>query len=70
MPGTIYHRPAPGEPAFAEPGQPVAKLQTIALIEVMKTFTPIKAPQAGTLERWGVADGEAVDADAVVAWLK
>lgn len=70
MAGTIYHRPAPGEPAFAEPGQPVRKQQTLALIEVMKTFTPIHAPRDGVLARWGVGDGDAVEADAAVAWLK
>ncbi|MCP4809826.1 MAG: hypothetical protein GY913_25410 [Proteobacteria bacterium] len=70
MAGTIYHRPAPGEPAFAEPGQPVKARQTLALIEVMKTFTQIQAPRAGVLARWGVGDGEAIDGDTPVAWLK
>ena len=70
MAATVYHRPAPGEPDFVELGASVARLGTVALIEVMKTFTPVKAPQAGVLERWAVEDGGAVEADAVICWLR
>ncbi len=70
MAATVYHRPAPGEPAFFELGAEVPRLGTVALIEVMKTFTPVKAPQAGVLERWAVADGGSVEADAVICWLR
>ena len=30
-------------------------------LEVMKTFTPIQAPEAGTVLRWLVEDGEGVE---------
>ncbi len=41
IPGTFYRKPAPGEPAFKSEGDTVAAGDTIGLIEVMKTFTPI-----------------------------
>jgi len=70
MAGTIYHRPSPGDPAFVEVGAPVARLGTVALMEVMKTFTAIKADAPGTLERWNVEDGGSVEAEGVIAWLR
>ena len=41
----------------------------LGLIEVMKTFTPVKAGVAGVLERFASGDGAAVSAGAVVAWI-
>lgn len=70
MAGTIYQRPSPGDPAFVEIGARVERLETLALMEVMKTFTPIKADPAGVLERWGVDDGGSVDSDGVIAWIR
>ncbi len=70
MAGTIYQRPTPADPPFVEVGVVVKRLQTLALMEVMKTFTPIKADQAGTLERWGVDDGGSVEAETPVAWIR
>jgi acetyl-CoA carboxylase carboxyltransferase component len=70
MAGTIYHRPSPADPAFAEPGQSLPPRATVALIEVMKTFTGLTVPDGGTLERYAVADGASVDPDQVVAWLR
>ena len=69
MAGAVYLAPAPGEPAFVQIGQTVQRNATVALVEVMKTFTPLKAPQAGTVRRFDVSDGDAVEADAVVLWL-
>jgi len=39
--GRFWHRPAPGDPAFVEPGSVVTEGQTIGLLEVMKTFTQL-----------------------------
>jgi biotin carboxyl carrier protein len=61
--GRFYHRPAPGEPAFAPPGAVVAEGQPVGLIEVMKTFThvPYRAgtslPPRARIVRWLVVDG-------------
>ncbi|MED5373515.1 MAG: biotin/lipoyl-containing protein [Myxococcota bacterium] len=70
MAGTVYLAPGPGEDNFVQTGQAVAKNARVALIEVMKTFTPITAPQGGVLERLAVQDGDTVDAGAPVAWLR
>ena len=70
MTGTLYRRPAPDQPEFAPAGQAVDAKKTIALIEVMKTFTPLSAPSAGTIERWLVDDAAPVEAGQPVAWIK
>jgi acetyl-CoA carboxylase carboxyltransferase component/biotin carboxyl carrier protein len=68
--GTVWLRPKPGEPAFAAVGTRVAPNATLLLVEVMKTFTPARAPVAGTVERVLVAEGEAVEAGAPLVWIK
>ncbi|MBL4818319.1 MAG: propionyl-CoA carboxylase [Deltaproteobacteria bacterium] len=40
--GMLYLRPSPTEPLFVEEGQVIQPGQTVALIEVMKCFHPIK----------------------------
>jgi len=61
--GRFYHRPAPGEPAFADAGALLADGQPIGLIEVMKTFThvPYRAgaglPARARLVRFVASDG-------------
>ena len=57
MTGALYLRPAPDQPAFAPVGSVVAARDVVALIEVMKTYNPIKAPEGGTIIRWLVEDG-------------
>lgn len=39
--GRFYARPAPGKPLFVKPGDVIATGQTVALLEVMKTFNRI-----------------------------
>lgn len=70
MEGTVYVRPSPGAPPFVAIGQEVAAGERLALIEVMKTFTAVRSPVAGTLLRLDVADGSAVDHAHVLAWLR
>ncbi|MCB9794186.1 MAG: propionyl-CoA carboxylase [Alphaproteobacteria bacterium] len=70
MAGTLYRRPSPGEPLFVEEGKRVERLGVIALLEVMKTFSPVQAPERCVVERWLVPDGGAVEADTVIAWLR
>ncbi len=47
LPGVLYLSPAPGAPAFKAPGDNVAVGDTLALIEVMKSYIPIEAEEAG-----------------------
>lgn len=60
LPGTFYHRSAPGQPPFKAPGDAVAPGDTLGLIEVMKTFTPVAAEAAGRFVRFLIDDGDAV----------
>ncbi|NCG21178.1 MAG: hypothetical protein GWP91_19375 [Rhodobacterales bacterium] len=68
--GTVYLYPEPGAPAFAAVGAIVAAQSTLALIEVMKTFNPVRSPRVGTLERVLVTDGEGVEAGQALAWIR
>jgi acetyl-CoA carboxylase biotin carboxyl carrier protein len=61
MVGVAYLMPEPGSPPFVSPGQAVAAGQTVMLIEAMKTFNQIKAPNAGTVTRVLVANGQPVE---------
>ncbi|TVQ90155.1 MAG: hypothetical protein EA397_14235 [Deltaproteobacteria bacterium] len=68
--GTLYLRPAPDKPPFAQVGDRLAPQATVGLVEVMKTFTPVRAPMAGELVRICVDDGGAVEAGAVLFWIR
>ena len=60
IPGTFYRRPAPDQPVFASEGAAVAAGDTVGLIEVMKTFTPVTAEEAGTIVAFHVENEDAV----------
>lgn len=60
LPGTFYRSPSPGEPVFKSEGDAVAVGDTIGLIEVMKSFTPVVAEEAGTLAAFHVDNEDAV----------
>ncbi|MCH2102130.1 MAG: hypothetical protein MK209_09435 [Planctomycetes bacterium] len=47
--GRFYRRSAPGEPVFAEPGEDLQVGRTVGLLEVMKTFNPVKYQPGATL---------------------
>lgn len=57
IPGIFYRKPAPDQPAFKNEGEAVAVGDTVGLIEVMKTFTPVVAEEAGRVVRF-VAENE------------
>ncbi|MEZ4236753.1 MAG: carboxyl transferase domain-containing protein [Myxococcota bacterium] len=67
--GTVYLRPDPGAPAFADEGAAVVRAATLGLVEVMKTFTPVRAPRDGVLLRVLVADGAAVQRGEPLFWV-
>ena len=68
--GTIYLRPEPGSPTFVTEGAEIGLRATIALVEVMKTFTPVRAPLAGTVVRVCVDDGAPVEAGDALFWMR
>ena len=57
LPGTFYRRPSPDKPAYKNDGDMVAVGDVIGLIEVMKSFTEVKAEVAGKIIKF-VADNE------------
>jgi len=61
MVGTVYVRPSPDSDAFFNVGDKVKAGDTVLLIEAMKTFNPIKAPNSGTVTKVLVEDGQPVE---------
>ena len=49
MMGAFYRAPKPGMPPFVEVGAFVSKDSTLCLIEVMKTFNPVRAGVEGRI---------------------
>lgn len=70
MVGTIYLSPAPGEPPLAKIGDTVAAGQPLMLIEAMKTFNEVKAPQAGKLVNVAVESGQPVEFGEILAIIE
>jgi acetyl-CoA carboxylase biotin carboxyl carrier protein len=60
IPGTFYRKPAPDQPLFKTEGDSVAVGDTLGLIEVMKTFTPVVAEEAGRVVAFHVENEDAV----------
>jgi len=60
LPGTFYRSSSPGQPPFKNEGDAVTAGDTIGLIEVMKTFSPVLAEEDGTLVAFHVENEDAV----------
>ena len=58
--GIFYRRPAPEEPAFVEEGAAIERGKVLGLVEVMKCFNQVKAPEAGRVARILVTDAAEV----------
>lgn len=63
MVGVAYLSPEPGAKPFVTIGAKIKSGDTVALIEAMKTFNPIKSDKEGTVKEILVADGAAVEFD-------
>jgi acetyl-CoA carboxylase biotin carboxyl carrier protein len=59
--GIFYRRPQPGAPAYVEEGSLVEEDTTVALIEVMKLFNPVKAGRRGRIHRVCAENGQLVE---------
>lgn len=68
--GAVWLRPEPGAEPFAVQGRFVGRGDPLFLVEVMKTFSPVRSPERGVIERVLVDDGEAVEAGAPLVWLR
>jgi acetyl-CoA carboxylase biotin carboxyl carrier protein len=60
LPGVFHRAPAPDKPPFKSEGDAVAAGDTVGLIEVMKTFTPVLAEEGGRLVKFLVENEDAV----------
>lgn len=63
MVGVVYLAPEPGAKPFVTIGTSVKAGDTVALVEAMKTFNPIKSDKDGVVKEILVADGAAVEFD-------
>ncbi len=63
MVGVVYLAPEPSAKPFVKVGSHVSAGETVALVEAMKTFNPIKATHDGVVKEILVADGAAVEFD-------
>ena len=60
LPGTFYRKPAPDKPTYKNEGDVVAVGDVIGLIEVMKSFTEVKAEVAGKIVKFHADNEEPV----------
>jgi biotin carboxyl carrier protein len=70
MAGSFWSRPTPDADSFVAPGDTVAAGDTVALVEVMKTFSPIRVTEAGEWVPGSVSDGDGIRGGEVVGWLR
>ncbi len=63
MVGVAYLAPEPGAKSFVSVGASIKVGDTVALVEAMKTFNPIKADKDGVVKEILVTDGQAVEFD-------
>lgn len=61
MPARFYRSPAPDEPPFIEIGDAVAAGDSIATLEVMKTYNDVEAPFDCEILEIFIEDGDAVE---------
>lgn len=63
MVGSFYRRPSPDAPPFVEVGTRVKAGDPLCLIEVMKLYTTISAPDDGVIEAIAAEDASPVEFD-------
>jgi 3-methylcrotonyl-CoA carboxylase beta subunit len=70
MAGSYWSRASPESKAFAAEDALVEAGDTVGLVEVMKTFSPIRAATTGTWVSGSVEDGGSISAGDVIGWLR
>lgn len=70
MVGVVYLAPEPGAKHFVNVGDTVKAGDTIALVEAMKTFNPIKSDVDGVIKEILVNDGITVEFDTPIAVIE
>jgi acetyl-CoA carboxylase biotin carboxyl carrier protein len=61
MVATFYRSPAPGEPAFVEPGTRISVGQTVCILEAMKLMNELEAEVSGEVVEILVENGTPVE---------
>ena len=67
LPGVFYRSPSPEEPNYKEVGDTVKAGDVIGLVEVMKTYTEVKAEVDGTITSFSVDNEDAIMPGQVLA---
>ena len=70
MEGSFWSKPSPDQAPFVQVGAAIAVGEVIGLIEVMKTFTPVRAQRSGVLQRWLVEEGGGVSIGQPICLVK
>ena len=70
MVGVAYLSPEPGAKPFVHVGDNVKAGDTVALVEAMKTFNPIKSDIDGVVKEILVTDGTAIEFDTPIAVIE
>ena len=70
MVGVAYLTPEPGAKPFVNVGDTVKVGDTVALVEAMKTFNPIKSDIDGVVKEILVTDGAAVEFDTPIVVIE
>ena len=70
MVGVVYLAPEPGAKHFVEVGDSVKAGDTVALVEAMKTFNPIKSDVDGVVKEILVSDSAAVEFDSPIVVIE
>lgn len=69
LPGVFYRSASPEEPNYKEVGDTVKAGDVIGLVEVMKTYTEVKAEVGGTIASFVVENEDAIMPGQVLAEL-
>ncbi|WP_430440860.1 biotin/lipoyl-containing protein [Shinella sp.] len=70
LPGVIYLSSSPEAAPFKTEGDPVAAGETVALVEVMKSFLPVEADAAGTFLGYSVESGANIEPGEAVCQIE
>lgn len=70
MPGIFYRKGSPDDPPYKEEGDMVVIGDTLGLIEIMKSFSPVEAGVAGRLVRFLVESGDTIDAGQAICEIE
>jgi acetyl-CoA carboxylase biotin carboxyl carrier protein len=70
MAGTFYRSPKPDDPPYVDVGDVVSVGDTMAMVEVMKLFTELKAEAAGKVARVEVEDSQLVEFGQPLLWIE